>query len=149
AQPGVKTVECVETASGRQSWQAVLPELVNIVGLASDLLLVRTETDLHGLDVAAGTTRWRAAAPNILGFPRCDENRILFATSEPVNGGDERQIRLNWLNVTDGRPIATCALEPLADRDPRFGPIVCTSEKTFAFFGRGQQDVTRDVVELR
>jgi outer membrane protein assembly factor BamB len=148
AQPGVRTVECLDVATGRREWQAVLPEVVGIVGLAGDVLVVRTESDVRGLDGLTGTTRWRFEAGNVVGFPLCDDESVLMATSEAVDGSARQRIRFAWLSAADGRVISSSAVEGLNDADPRLGPIVPVGRKTFAFFGRGQQEVTREVVEI-
>jgi outer membrane protein assembly factor BamB len=148
AQPGVRTVECLDMATGRREWQTVLPEVVGVVGLAGDVLVVRTEGDVRGLDISSGATRWRSGTENIAGFPQCDENSLLLASCEAEKGSAQKQVRLTWLNATDGKPITSSAVEGLTDPDPRVGPIVSIGGKTLAFFGRGQQEVTRDVVEL-
>jgi outer membrane protein assembly factor BamB len=148
AQPGVRRVECLDVARGRREWQAVLPEVVGVVGLAGDVLVVRTESDVRGLDCSSGATRWRHAAANVVGFPMCDENTVVVASCQPIDGSAQQQIRFTWLNAADGRVISSSAVEGLSDADPRLGPIVSAGEKTFGFLGRGQQEVARDVVEL-
>jgi outer membrane protein assembly factor BamB len=148
AQPGARTVECLDVTTGRREWQAVLPEVVGIVGLAGDVLVVRTESDVRGLDGSTGATRWRYEAANAVGFPMCDESRVMMAASEAVDGSAQQQIRLTWLSTADGRVVKRSVVEGLSDLDPRLGPIVSVGGKAFGFFGRGQQEVTREVVEL-
>jgi hypothetical protein len=52
------------------------------------------------------------------------------------------------LNPVDGSSLGTTVLSGLADSDPRLGPLVLCNSRLFTFFGHGQQDATRDVVEL-
>jgi outer membrane protein assembly factor BamB len=148
AQPGVRTVECLDVATGWREWQAVLPEIVSVVGVAGEVLVVRTESDVRGLDASSGITRWRYEAANVVGFPMCDNETVMIAASEAVDGSAQQQIRLRWLGAADGRVLASSAVEGLSDPDPRLGPIVAVGGKAFGFFGRGQQEVTREVVEL-
>src|SRR5205085_6422007 len=77
AQPGVRTVECVAAATGRHYWSAVLSDIVGIVGFSGDLLVVRTQGDLRGLNLSDGTTKWRSAVEELAGFPILDEQRLL------------------------------------------------------------------------
>jgi outer membrane protein assembly factor BamB len=149
AQPGVRTVDCLAAATGRHYWSAVLPEVVGLVGLASDLLIVRTEADVRGLDRSGGATRWRYAADDLFSFQLVDRDRLLLARRERVPGQtDQWQTRLMWLNPADGKPMATTVPPNLADSDPRLGPLVPYKDRLFTFFGRGQHDPTRDLVEL-
>jgi outer membrane protein assembly factor BamB len=148
AQLGVRTVECLDVATGRREWQSVLPEVVGIVGLAGDVLVVRTESDVRGLDGSTGVIRWRYEATNVVGFPMCDEGAVLVAASDAVDGSAQQQIRLTWLSAADGRVVTSSVVEGLGDADPRLGPMVSVGGKTFVLFGRGQQEVARDVVEL-
>jgi hypothetical protein len=78
----------------------------------------------------------------------CDENAVLMAASKAVDGSAQQQVRFTWLNAADGRVITSSAVEGLSDVDPRLGAIVSVRGRMFALFGKGQQDVTREVVEL-
>jgi hypothetical protein len=149
AQPGVRTVECLAAATGRRYWSAVLPEVIGIVGLTGDLLVVRTEGGVRGLILANGTTRWKYDADDLFSFQLMDDDRLLIARRERApHHADQWQTRLTWLNPADGKPLATTVLSSLADSDPRLGPLVPYKDRLFTFFGRGQHDPTRDVVEL-
>lgn len=147
-QPGMRAVECLDSKTGRKEWQAVLPEVLGIVGHSKDVVVVRTESDIRGLDSTSGQTRWRYPVADVLGFPQCDESNVLVATSEATNGSVERRVRLTWLRPADGGMIESSIVEGMADPDPRLGPIISLGDKSFAFFGRGQNEPTRDVVEL-
>jgi outer membrane protein assembly factor BamB len=138
----------LDLATGRQEWQAVLPEVVGVIGLAGDVLIVRTEGDVRGLDGSTGATVWRYESASVVGFPMCDEDTVVVAASEAVDGSARQQIRLTWLSAADGRVVSSSAVEGLSDADPRLGAIMTAGGKTFALFGRGQQEVTREVVEL-
>jgi outer membrane protein assembly factor BamB len=148
-QPGVRAVECLDVKTGGSRWQAVLPEVIGIIGRISDVVVIQTESDLRGLDASSGATRWRYPVLDLLGFPLCSQSSVVLATNEATNGSEERRVRLTWLNAADGNLVESSIVEGLADVDPRLGPIVSVGEKMFTFFGRGQNDLTRDVVELR
>jgi hypothetical protein len=145
----VRTVDCLDAATGRQHWSAVLPEVVGIAGLAGDMLVVRTEGDIRGLNASTGATRWRYPANDLYSFQLVSDQRLLIARREHVPGqGNRWQPRLEWLSPTDGQLVATTSLPKLADEDPRLGPLVPYNDRLFAFFGRGQHDPAREVVEL-
>jgi outer membrane protein assembly factor BamB len=149
AQPGVRSVDCLAAATGRRFWSAVLPEVVGVVGRAGDKLIVRTESDVRGLDLASGQTQWRYAADNVYTFQLTDDQRLLIASREPApDEADRWRVRLTWLHPSDGKPAATTALAALAESDPRLGPLVPYKDRVFTFFGRGQHDPTRDLIEL-
>jgi outer membrane protein assembly factor BamB len=148
-QPGVRTVDCLDAATGRLYWSAILPEIVGLIGLAGDLLIVRTETEIRGLAIADSAAKWRYSANHLYSFPLVDHERLLIAGREPApSPSDPSRIRLTWLNSADGQPTATTLLPSLEDSDPRLGPLVPFKDRLFTFFGRGQHDPTRDVVEL-
>jgi len=145
----VRTVECLAAATGRRYWSAVLPEVVGIVGLAGDKLIVRTESDLRGLDLASGAAQWRYPADHLFPFQLVDNERLLIASRERTpSDADQSRVRLTWINPLDGKAIASAVLEGLVESDPRLGPLVPYKDRLFTFFGRGQHDPTRDIVEL-
>jgi len=148
-QPGVRTVDCLAVATGQRCWSVVLPEVTGMVGLAGGLLVIRTEMGLQALDLTDGKTRWRYNADDVYCFPLADEQRLLVACREHAGAEKDRwQVRLTWLEAATGAPTATTILSDLIDVDPRLGPLVPHGNRLFAFFGRGQHDPARDVLEL-
>ncbi len=149
AQPGVRTVDCLDPQTGRQFWSVVLPELLGIVGLSGHRLIVRTETDLRALDLATGQTLWRTLASELHSSQLVDDRSLLIAARQRTpQSNDQWLTRLVWLDAATGQPAATCTLPNLVDADPRLGPLVPYKDRIFTFFGRGQHDPNRDVVEL-
>jgi outer membrane protein assembly factor BamB len=149
AQPGVRTVDCLDAATGRMFWSANLPEVVGLVGLTGDVLIVRTETEVLGLALADGTLRWQYDSGRAFSFSLVDEQHLLMATREAVPGKtDLSHVKLTWLATSDGKPVATSVLADLNDSDPRLGPLIPCKDSLYTFFGRGQHDPTRDVVKL-
>jgi hypothetical protein len=145
----VRTVECLDVSTGRRRWSAVLPEVVGLVGFSGELLVVRTEAGLRGLNLSDGTTQWRYAAADLHSFQLVDEKRLLIASRERVpNKNDQWQTRLTWLDPAKGEALATTVPPNLVDPDPRLGPLVPHNDRLFTFFGRGQHDPMRDVVEF-
>jgi hypothetical protein len=147
AQPGVRNIECLDITTGRRHWQAVLPEVVGLVGMAQGRLIARTETDLRALDPATGQTQWRYPTSELHSFQLADDSAILVALREQLPN-QQFQTRLTWLDLATGRATATAALPTLVDPDPRLGPLVSYKDRLFTFFGRGQHDPNRDFVEL-
>jgi outer membrane protein assembly factor BamB len=156
AQPGVRTVEAIDPATGRQHWSVALPEVLGLVGLTRPpagagmpRLIVRTERDLRGLDLDTGETVWRFATNDMTSHQLVDGRAIVLAQRERIRDqNDERRMRLIWLDPMTGHAQATSVIADLVDNDPRLGPLVAAGERIFAFFGRGQHDARRDIVEL-
>lgn len=149
AQPGVRTVDCLAVATGRRQWSAVLPEGVGIVGVSNDLLIVRTESGVHGLALNDGGIRWRHDINDLFSFQLVDNDNLLLVHRDKVSGRpDQWLVKLAWLNAVDGTTKATSRVNDLADNDPRLGPLVPYKDRVFTFFGRGQNDPARDLVEL-
>ena len=149
AQPGVRTVDCLDPATGREFWSAVLPEVVGLIGASDDRLIVRTEREILALDCLTGKTLWRYDAPELHSFQLADDHVVLLAARERKPDNNDRWLtRLVWLDASTGQPTATCVLPGLEDADPRLGPLVPYKDRLFTFFGHGQHDPTRDVVEL-
>jgi hypothetical protein len=149
AQPGVRTVDCLDPATGRQHWSVVLPEVIGLVGFSTDHLIVRTETDLRALDPSSGAALWRYPAPELHSFQLADQESLLLAARERSTANQDQWLtRLTWLDAARGEPTATCLVANLVDADPRLGPLVPYKDRIFTFFGRGQHDPNRDVVEF-
>jgi len=143
----VRSIECLDLHTGRRNWISVLPEVVGLVGLAQGRLIARTETDIRALDLATGQTQWRYPAAEAHSFQLADDNSILVASREQLPN-QQWQTRLTWLDPATGLATATTPLPTLVDPDPRLGPLVAYKDRLFTFFGRGQHDPNRDVVEL-
>lgn len=148
-QPGVRTVDCLDVATGRRHWSVVLPEVTGLVGFVKDRLLVRAERGIVALQVADGSTAWRYDTDNWLGFELMDGQRLLISTRERLPGDPARwQCRLAWLGTSSGNVIATVPLPGLGEDDPRVGPLVASGDHLFTFYGQGAQDPARELVEL-
>ena len=110
-QPGVRTVDCLDPATGRQEWSVVLPEVLGIVGISGQRLIVRTETDLRALDRATGQTLWRTPVSELHSFQLVDDRSILIAARERTpQTNDQWLTRLTWLDAATGQPTATCTV---------------------------------------
>ncbi len=149
SQPGVRAVDCLDVHSGARHWTSVIPDLVNIIGLAGDKLMLRTETDIRALDKTTGRLLWRRDLADLHSFALCTGNALLIAQREPVPmQNNQIQTRLSWLDFASGNTVATTVLPNLNDPDPRLGPLVQYKDRLWTFFGKGQQEPARDLVEL-
>jgi outer membrane protein assembly factor BamB len=149
AQPGVKSVDCLDAVTGRMLWSASPPGLVGLVGLAGECVVVRTETSLCGLDLRDGSSRWTASAHDVFSNQLLDKDYVLFASRETVGGKkNESQVKLTWLSVKDGAAVSSCVVAKLGETDPQLGPLIARGERLFGLFGRGARERTRDLVEF-
>jgi outer membrane protein assembly factor BamB len=148
-QPGVRTVNCLDAATGRELWSTVLPDVVGLVGVSRNSLTVRTERGIEALDAVDGGIRWRHAADHLYSFSLIDDERLLLAQRARTPGDMTRwQVRFAWLDAATGKAISSTSLSSLADSEPCLGPLVPFRDRLFVFFGRGQHEPTRDLVEL-
>ena len=148
AQPGVRAIDCLDARSGSRLWLAVLPDVIGISGLVGDKLIVRTEADLRALDSATGKTVWRHPAADLHSFQVCGPSAVLYARREPAQGTSALQTRFVWLDAATGNELGSTVIPQWTDADPRLGPIVPYKDRLWTFFGKGQHDPTRDLVEL-
>jgi outer membrane protein assembly factor BamB len=149
AQPGVRGIDCLDVHSGARFWTSVIPDLVGVLGVAEDKLLLRTETDIRALDKTTGKLLWRRDQADLHSFSLVSGKTLLIAQREPVPmQNNQMQTRLSWLNTASGDSIATTVLSPLNDPDPRLGPLVQYKDRIWTFFGKGQHEPARDLVEL-
>jgi outer membrane protein assembly factor BamB len=135
AQPGVRSVECLDVATGKRNWSAVLPEVVGLIGLAHGRLIARTETDVRALDPVTGQTQWRYPAAEAHSFQLADDGGILLALREQLPN-QQWQTRLTWLDPATGPATATTPLPTLVDPDPRLGPL-WPIDRLFTSFAAG------------
>jgi len=56
--------------------------------------------------------------------------------------------QLVWLDAATGQPRAQTQLRGWEHEQPFLGPLVASGNRLWAFFGRGDQDPTRDLLEL-
>jgi outer membrane protein assembly factor BamB len=149
AQPGVRAVECLDARTGTRLWLAVLPDLLAISGLVDGRLIVWTESDLRALDAANGKLLWRHAVTALHTFQLCSPSHVLYCRREPITGNTASiQTRFVWLDPATGQEQGSAVATPLTDADPRLGPLMNYKDRLWTFFGKGQHDPNRDLVEL-
>jgi outer membrane protein assembly factor BamB len=150
AQPGCQSLDCLDLDSGRRVWSHVLLDAERIVGLAGGLLLQQTKGGLMGLHLDDGRTVWEAEVPDLLdGIAVSQEGSVVALQRVPLDVNRSRfRPHLLWLDAQSGTALGMTALPELEDADPRLGPLVSTGKQLWTFWGKGQTDPTRDVIEL-
>jgi outer membrane protein assembly factor BamB len=150
AQPGVRSLECVDPDTGRSHWTRTLPEVQRILGIVEQQLIVETEGGFVSLDPDDGSPRWRRETPSRL------EGRLgggaggLLYVRQISGERDDTAPRpeLVWLDPQTGHERASFALHDLKRPELRFGPLIAHKGRLWAFAGAGPQDPHRDLIEL-
>lgn len=145
-QPGVRTVTCLDPATGVQHWESLVPDVLGCYGATAERVIVQTEGGVLALNVASGQREWFRPLADLQPFALVDEKRTLIAQTVKIM--DRPTIQLRWLDAKTGEDQETAELASLTDNLPRLGVLVPHRDRLFTFFGRGQHDPTREVVEL-
>lgn len=150
AQPGVRTVECVEPETGRLVWSKVLPGMESVIGEVDGRVIVRTEQAFLALDAKEGKQLWSHARPDLFdAILLGGDGGLVYVEREPTKANKDRfSPRLVWLDLTTGQAKHTFSLATLEDADPHFGPLVSYKDRLWSFWGRAQNDPNRDFVEM-
>jgi outer membrane protein assembly factor BamB len=147
-QPGTRSAVCLDPTTGLQKWETLVPDLLGCWGVSQGLVILQTEAGLQALDTATGKLRWLTPLTDLQPQALVDEQAILVARKVPKPDDKKPAIQLIWLDPATGSERAGTLLPALTDGTPRLGPIVPYKDRLFTFFGRGQHDPNRDVVEL-
>jgi outer membrane protein assembly factor BamB len=155
SQPGVRAVVALDPESGRLEWRRVLPGVRRIVGLVGQRLIAETDAGFTALDAASGKPLWQHDVEKTQDVDKrldavlCGgSGGLLYTKLEPVPNENNARPALVWVDLEDGRATSKTLLETLKHEKPKFGPLIVQGERLFAFFGRGEQDPNRDIVEL-
>jgi outer membrane protein assembly factor BamB len=172
-QPGVRAVDCLETATGALLWRRYLPDLRHVVAVDGSRVFVATDSGFIALSAEDGQPQWRHTATDLLqatwaGSPR----GLTYATTNPPKmpsatgnapqpgtttpatpaptpaPGAKVRPHLVWLDPATGAVQRTSELPSLEDVEPRLGPALTIGTRYFSFFGRGLQDPKRELIEL-
>ncbi|MFM7844354.1 MAG: PQQ-binding-like beta-propeller repeat protein, partial [Planctomycetota bacterium] len=168
-QPGVRALDCLETATGALLWRRYLPDLRHVVAIDGTRVVVATDSGFTALSADDGTVQWRHAAtdrlqatwaggPHGLTYVTTNPPKIASATgpasaaaapppAAPVAGAKVRP-HLVWLHPATGAVQRTSELPSLEDVEPRLGPALTIGTRFYTFFGRGLQDPKRELIEL-
>ena len=111
--------------------------------------------DLRRIDPATGKSRWfHDVEKRLDGEKRLDAvvcgspGGLVYTQAEPIRGENNWRPTLVWVDPATGQTKARTTLEQLKHERPKFGPLFAAGERRFAFFGRGEQDPNREIVEL-
>jgi outer membrane protein assembly factor BamB len=147
AQPGVATVDCLVAATGRKIWSRIVPGLIGMVGMSGEQLILQTSEGMRALQCGTGEPVWERELAGIHPATACD-TRVLVATHSKAKEGNKLLTRLTWIDGGTGKILAEQDVAGLEADDPRLGLLIPHQAKLWTFFGQGQTDPSRDLVEL-
>ena len=148
AQPGTRSVACIDPATGFEKWETLIPDVLGCWGVSQGNVILRTEAGVQTLDAATGKRKWFTPLADMQPHALVDDKSILCVRK--VSQPDKREwtLQLTWLDPVTGSERSSTRLSALQDASPRLGILVPYKDRLFTFFGRGQHDPNRDVVEL-
>lgn len=150
AQAGVRTVECLDPESGDALWTRILPDVHGILGFATGRVIVEEENRITALDAATGQAAWHTEVQRRLDAAVCDDKHLVLACRQPVTDANGPQrVALIWLNPADGAQQGEAVFSQLEHRAPYLGGLVPDGNRLFAFYGAGDDEPRRELVELK
>ncbi len=160
AQPGVRSIECLDPSTGRRRWAREDATLYRLCGIAEGLLVVRTATAVEGLNPSDGRRIWRqpmgraadGSAEGRLKVVACGGPGGILCSYHEEAGlrrpENQRRAHLIWLDPKTGSPTAQWTFDSLHDNDPRIGPVIVSGDRSWVFFGRGDSSSSKELFEL-
>jgi outer membrane protein assembly factor BamB len=148
SQPGTRSVLALEPATGLKQWETLIPDVLGCWGLSQGAVICQTESGVQALDVGTGKRKWFAPLTDLQPHALVDEQHVLVARKGIKADNKHPVIELTWLDAASGNIKGTTQLATLTDALPRLGVLVPYKDRLFTFFGKGQHDPNRDVVEL-
>ncbi len=150
-QPGVRSLDCVDADTGRLCWSHVIPDIESLIGVQENRAIVRTENAFLAFDVETGERLWSHSRPAVFDAALLGgEGGFVYVEKSVVKDHDDRFFpTLVWLDPATGQAQASFALPALEDPQPHFGPLVRWNERMFAFWGRGNEQPNRELLEFR
>jgi hypothetical protein len=114
------------------------------------LLVAQTDRGFTAFKVDDGQLAWEQDLGGLtVGVTSSAAGGLLAVQRIPTDPGRTRfRPRLVWLDPVSGEVRGAASLADLEDADPRVGPLVVDQDRIWTFWGRGQNDPNRDVVEL-
>jgi hypothetical protein len=151
AQPGVRTVECLDPATGDLYWAKMLPDVQGIVGLSPGKVLVETNERLIALAAQTGEEVWRRVTQQRLDAHACGEQSIVLArrVSPENKRAESDRVALVWISTADGKVQQTVQFDELEHNDSRLGGLTALDGRFFAFYGTGEDNPQRQLVEFK
>ncbi len=151
AQPGVRSVEAIDAATGVRRWQTIMPHIHQMVGTVARSVIVHSGTGISSLDISTGRVNWKHAVTDPILAAAYDANdEIVYTRARQVQDNDVRlQVEFVWLDPATGNVVKSLMVENLAGTRPNLGPLVTGQDRTWLFFSDGVSSGQRELVQLQ
>lgn len=148
-QPGGCAVSRLDARSGQLAWSRLLIGAQRLLGVAGPRLVVQTELGLQALALDSGELDWLHGVENPLDACLCDDATVLYSCRRGAEDAPGKfRPHLVWVDAATGQSLGQTLLRGLEHENPFLGPLVVAGSHLWAFCGRGDQDPTRDLIEL-
>lgn len=149
AQPGVRTLDCLDIETGQLYWRAILPKIERLLTVRDDAAIIQTSRGIAALNTETGSPIWKRPFNNGLyvGYSVGGDRLMVIEKverKEPI----QWTAQLLWLDLQSGDTIAASPLKSVTENEMRLGPIVHAGEHLYVFRGRGKTDPNRDFARL-
>jgi hypothetical protein len=124
-----------------------VPGIVGLLGVSGEQVILQTSDGLRAFKHATGEPVWERELAAMHPASACD-GRVLVATHPKAKEGNKLLTRLTWIDGATGEILAEQDVAGLEADDPRLGLLIPYQAKLWTFFGQGQTDPSRDLVEL-
>ena len=149
-QAAVPAVMALDPDSGRILWQRSLPAARRILGVAGPRLFVETSRGIQAMASDSGKRLWQFESTDMLdGHLLSATDGLLVAVREPVEKENNRQPVLVWLDGETGNVKHRQPFAGLKHEHPYLGPMIANGSRLWAFYGKGPQDPSRDLLEMK
>jgi len=152
AQPGVRSLECIDLETGRIHWSAALPGIGRMLELSADRLLVETDHGISAVSSQTGRVLWSRRLEDLLDGYLPSGPAGLLCVKRRQLGKDWSCPVLVWLDAETGRINARHPLRSLAGRQPMVGPLVAGNGRLWCFTGtfdaKGKLGPERNILEM-
>ena len=145
--PGVRSVCCLQLATGRRIWERPLADLRGAVAVSGARVLADTTAGLTALSLDDGTVAWTRPLETRLEALHADGKTVVVAHREKIVNAKTKPY-LMWLDLHTGRELAQSRIEGTEKDETQLGPLLFASGKWWTFSGQGWKDPKRELNEL-
>ena len=150
-QPGAKTIDCLDLATGRLDWRAARSTLHRMLGTIDQTLVIQTDEGLAAISLDSGEELWHRPIPDLL------EGALMGAAGRVIcvrhfEGTQVPYATLQWL---DGRTGQLLGRQPFWTPSPKYvlvGPLASDGKRAWALAAvadeKGKLTPRRELVEL-
>jgi hypothetical protein len=149
-QPGGHAIECLDCDTGNLLWSKLTFDAERLIGVVGSHLIAQRASGFAAINKDDGREVWTTDLEGLTaGVTAGSDGDMIAIQRIPTDATRGRfRPRIVWIDPATGTIRATTNLPDLEEADPRIGPLIVDQDRIWTFWGRGQNDPTRDVVEL-